>query len=491
MSRKRTHEVAFSEPVTVPFKKRIPAGHANFTIEVPKSYSDMRFFFSSFYITPDFYSTEAALEELEDPEEAETPILFDMGVKNVYPKKADFYPGTFELDKAVTKTAQVMTKVNAFFEGHKPQICLSLGTFFDWTDKRFDADEETWDEFMEIMAMEYYGEALDKTKHYNALPLSARSIPLVNNYLFPTLEIENVRENISFRLWMAPNTGTNFSTDGHLRAMGFTPKQIGKRSGQKKFVFKNQLYAHFEVVRAQNAPQFDIPQESLKNLLKIDLRALTSVFIPTEIKMEMKKKDSFKNENYATAMKKAMQDLSACTNTRVNVNYDEATKKFKFIFPPNPDVLRTTITLPTDLAERLGFGLVDSINRDRTEGDRVDDDFDITKTETKARALGYDTGMILVTNESKTSNTLIGISDQLMCTVYPNAVGVYSISPLENCFEPPTMSLPNFFSGGQNDVSVPYKLYRFLDNNEPAKLDWKNGAFVCGQLRGLKPDQQL
>ena len=229
----------------------------------------------------------------------------------------------------------------------------------------------------------------------------------------------------------------------------------------------------------------------MKNLLKIDIKVLTSVFIPLELKMKMKKKDIFKNENYATAMKKALQDLSAFTNTRVNVNYDEAAKKFKFIFPPNPDVLRTTIILPTDLAERLGFGLVDSINRDRTEGDRVDDDFDITKTETKARALGYDTGMILVTNESKTSNTLIGISDQLMCTVYPNAVGVYSISPLENCFEPPTMNLPNFFSGGQNDVSVPYKLYRFLDNNEPAKLDWKNGAFVCGQLRGLKPDQQL
>ena len=491
MNKKRTHEVAFSQPVTVPFKKRIPAGHSNFTIEVPKSYSDMRFFFSSFYITPDFYSTEAALEELEDPEEADTPIVYDMGVKNVYPKKGNFYQGTFELDKAVTKTAQVMTKVNAFFEGHKPQICLSLGTFFDWTDERFDAENETWDEFMEVMAMEYYGEPLDKTKHYNALPVSARSIPLVNNYLFPTQEIEDVRENITFRLWMAPNTGTFFSTDGHLLAMGFTQKQIGKRTGQRKFVFKNLIDAYFEVVRAQNAPLLNIPKESLKNVLKIDLRALTSVFIPLELKLEIKKKDSFKNENYATAMKKAMQDLSEFTNTRVNVNYDETTKKFKFIFPPNPDVLKSTITLPTDLAERLGFGLVDSINRDRTEGDRVDDDYDITKTETKARALGYDTGMILVTNESKTSNTLIGISDQLMCTVYPNAVGVYSISPLENCFEPPTMSLPNFFSGGQNDVSVPYKLYRFLDNNEPAKLDWKNGAFVCGQLRGLKPDQQL
>ncbi len=415
---------------------------------------------------------------------ADTDKLSAMGFAN-------FYTGSFELDKAVTKTAQVMTKVNAFFEGHKPQICLSLGTFFDWTDERFDAEMTTWDEFMEIMAMEYYGEALDKTKHYNALPLSARSIPLVNNYLFPTLEIENVRENLSFRLWMAPNTGTYFSTEGHLRAMGFTPKQIGKRVGQKKYVFKNQLYGHFEVVRAQNAPRFDIPQESLKNLLKIDLKALTSVFIPLELNMKMKKKDIFKNENYATAMKKAMQDLSAFTNTRVNVNYDEAKKKFKFIFPPNQNILQTSVMLTRDLAERLGFGLVDSISQANAQGNRVEDDIDVKRTESKARALGYDTGMILVTNESKTSNNVIGISDQLMCTVYPNAVGVYEISPLESCFSPPTMSLPNFYSGGQNEVAVPFKLYRFLDNSEPAKLDWKNGAFVSGQLRGTKPQQQV
>ena len=491
MNRKRTHEVAFSEPVTVPFKKRVPAGHSNFTIEVPKSYSDRRFFFSSFYLTPDFYSTEAAIEQLEDPEEANTPIVYKLGVKNVYPKIEKFYFGSFELDKTVTKTAKLITTVNAFFEGHKPQICLHLGMFFDWTDNRFDAQTDTWDDFMESMAEEYYGEPLDKAKHYDALPVSARSLPKVNNYLFPTVEIEDVRENIRFRLWLAPNTGAYLSTAGHFLAMGFARVQIGPRVANNKFSIKNQEEAFFQMVTADKEPKFNMPKEYLKNTLKIDLKVLENVFIPYQLKMEIKKIDSFKNENYASTMKESLIALSEFTNTRVTLNYDEATKKFKFIFPPNPEVLRTTITLPTDLAERLGFGLVDSVNRDRTEGDRVDDDFDVTKTETMARALGYDTGMILVTNESKTSNTLIGISDQLMCTVYPNAVGVYSISPLENCFEPPTMSLPNFFSGGQNDVSVPYKLYRFLDNNEPAKLDWKIGAFVCGQLRGLKPDQQV
>ncbi len=175
----------------------------------------------------------------------------------------------------------------------------------------------------------------------------------------------------------------------------------------------------------------------------------------------------------------------------VDVSYDDRAKKFKFIFPPNQNILQTSVMLTRDLAERLGFGLVDSISQANAQGNRVEDDIDVKRTESKARALGYDTGMILVTNESKTSNNVIGISDQLMCTVYPNAVGVYEISPLESCFSPPTMSLPNFYSGGQNEVAVPFKLYRFLDNSEPAKLDWKNGAFVSGQLRGTKPEQQV
>jgi len=75
--------------------------------------------------------------------------------------------------------------------------------------------------------------------------------------------------------------------------------------------------------------------------------------------------------------------------------------------------------------------------------------------------------------------------------VYPTATGVYEISGLESRFAPPTMHLPNFFSSAQGDVHVTFKLYRFLDSNQPATLDWKNGAFVCGQFRGIEPDQHL
>jgi hypothetical protein len=32
-----------------------------------------------------------------------------------------------------------------------------------------------------------------------------------------------------------------------------------------------------------------------------------------------------------------------------------------------------------------------------------------------------------------------------------------------------------------------FKLSRYLDNSQLVELDWKNGAFVSGLLRGSKP----
>jgi hypothetical protein len=121
----------------------------------------------------------------------------------------------------------LMIKTNLFFECHKPNTCLHLGAFFDWTDVRFDSDHVSWDEFMTTVVLEYYDKSLDKKKHFNSLPILARSLDGVNNYLFPISEIEDVRRNICFRLWLGPNTSAVFLTDCHLLTMGFLRAQIG------------------------------------------------------------------------------------------------------------------------------------------------------------------------------------------------------------------------------------------------------------------------
>ena len=491
MSKKRTFDEAFCDPVTVPFKARVPAGHCTFTIEVPKIYEDRRFFFSSFFLMPDFYSTEAALEDLEDPEVQNTPIEYEIVLKQTFLSKPSLYPETFELDKAITKTQVLPQKVNDFFEAHKPSGCLHLGAFFDWIDTRFYLG--SWDEYMKSMAKEFYNEPLDKAKHFNALPVSARSIFGVNNYLFPTNMSEETREFIRFRLWLAPNTDAYFSSDVHLLCMGFSEEQLGDRVYQRKILIENDnSVMGFSMFPAENPYDVTMSKEVIKHQFKMDLALNDNVFITYDYPIVIKKADSFKNKNYFDKLKEALAEIREFSNFMLDVAYNATTKKFKFSFARNPSLSKMTLLVPTDLAERLGFGLITGINENNAEGERVDDDdIDVTKTETKARALGYDTGMILVTNEAKTTNTLKGISEQLMCTVYPTATGVYEISGLESRFAPPTMHLPNFFSSAQGDVHVTFKLYRFLDSNQPATLDWKNGAFVCGQFRGIEPDQHL
>jgi hypothetical protein len=85
--------------------------------------------------------------------------------------------------------------------------------------------------------------------------------------------------------------------------------------------------------------------------------------------------------------------------------------------------------------------------------------------------------MIVVSND--------GIFEQFMCSLYPTATGAYELSPLENCFTPIAMELPQFHNSANALVPVTFKLSRFLDDGRLVDLDWKNGSFVSGLLRGI------
>jgi hypothetical protein len=168
------------------------------------------------------------------------------------------------------------------------------------------------------------------------------------------------------------------------------------------------------------------------------------------------------------------------------VSYNSQAKKFRFTFPTNDTLVKATLLVPTDLAERLGFGLVTDISEKNKEGEHVEDEFDITKTETRSRALAYDTGMIVVSYDGTRSISMAGIYEQFMCSLYPTAAGAYEMSLLESCFTPISMELPQFHNTANALVPVTFKLSRFLDDDRLVALDWKNGAFVSGLLCGIK-----
>jgi hypothetical protein len=57
---------------------------------------------------------------------------------------------------------------------------------------------------------------------------------------------------------------------------------------------------------------------------------------------------------------------------------------------------------------------------------------------------------------------------------------------MESFYIPSTVKLPHYYSSASGEVPITFRLYQLLDNNQPIKLDWKNGAFVSGQFLGVE-----
>lgn len=484
---KRTFEkrnTSSFEEVYVPFKERIPIGTSTFSINVPVIYSDRQFFFSSLVLVPDFYSLAALIEGLDDPEIFNTLIDYEIRLRTNFLDRPNYFPEEFVTAPTVRTTWELAKAINDFFEAHKPAPSTRLGCFLDWQDIRFNGDVESWEEWMARFALSYYGEPLDPAKHFNALPLTARTVVGVNNYLFPTILSDEDREHLRFRIVVAPNLDILFSTDKALLNLGFSEDQIGERSARKKIVWRNEDNNSFQFFQAEN--DFDnILNKS--TVFKVGLRVANNMYLSDSMIVSIKKGDSIKNEKYLDMFKKALDSLAYESNLKLDLSYNKAEKTFSFTFPEDRAIGSSTLFLPADLSERLGFNSVTEINNTNKKGQPVTDEIDVEKTLANARALGYETGVVIVTNANVPANTTAGMSEQFMCSLYPTSTGTFEIPILESCFKPPSTSLPNFYSMANATVPTTFKLSRYTDNDTLVHLDWKNNAFVSGLLRGSKP----
>ena len=287
-------------------------------------------------------------------------------------------------------------------------MATRLGIFFDWIDLRFDGDRSGWDNWVQnVMALVYYDEAYDPAKHFNALPLSARSVTGVNNYLIPTnLTRENVK-NLRFRLILAPNTTAAFSTGGPLRDMGFTDSQLGARGKLNKLRIVNEENATFHFLLAN---QFFVEDLGKSSTFKLDLEITNTDYVSNTSIVSITKGDSVKNVSYETSLKKVLEVISYESNIKFDMSYSEGEKTFSFTFPLDRAIRLSTFVVPSDLYERLGFDLVTDITKNNKKGQPVPEDIDVKNTEAKARALGYDTGVVVVSNANIRSNTTAGIN---------------------------------------------------------------------------------
>jgi hypothetical protein len=378
------------------------------------------------------------------------------------------------------------TTINQFFEATKPEGTQHLGLFIDWYDIRFDAVENlTWDQFVrEIMAKEYYNTDFDEKLHFNKLPLSARTVPRANNYLFPTTTSESLYENIRWRIHVAPMVDGLFSTPTQLYGMGFTEEQLGgSRRYKRKYVVDNESKNSFKTLVAKNKP---VIMFGKNNNLIVSLKSNALAYTTHPIEFSLTKEKSFKNMNYKNTIKKVLQDYASSCNFTTGLNYDETKKMFTFEFSKNPHLRNMSIHLPPELSERLGFNFVSDIKEATGAGKKVEDEIDISQSETKARALAYDTSLVIISHNNSSANTTAGINHSYMAALYPTGFGTLEIPAIESCYKAPTMNLPITLYGNPSTVPATFKLSRFLDDSKLTNLVWTNGAYIFGVLRGIE-----
>lgn len=487
---KRTREYVEQsnlKEVYVPFRNFIPAGHSDFTVQVPLAYAKRNFFFSYLVLVPDFYSLQAALFKLDTDEELNIPIPYFLTYKINLPNESSLYPDSITIPTTTIIPVTFARDINEFFETKRPVGTSHLGMFFDWYDLRFDDVEDlTWDEYVrEITAIEYYGVDFDEHLHFNKLPPSARSVLGANNYLFPTSMSDELYKHIRWRINLAPMVDGLFSTPSQLFDLGFTLAQLGnQRRYKNKYVIENDSKVNFKTMMAENIPLQILDK---KYQCIVSLKSHLSTYLTHPIEFSVTKEESLKNSNYAKKIKKVMQEYAQECNFIMGFNYNDTTKKFSFVFSDNPVLNFTVIEIPLELSERLGFDFVTDIRKTANTGEEVNDTFDIKEAETKARALAYDTSVVIISHSNSSANTTAGINSSYMAALYPTGFGTLEISPVEACFKPPTMKLPITQYGTPVTVPATFKLSRFLDTNELTNLIWTNGAYIFGVLRGVEP----
>ena len=507
-----------SDNVNIPFQLFVPQGESSFTVSVPRHYDIIHhngifapkrrmFKFSQLSMTPGYFSQKAAQLDINSRREEAEPVKFS--IRASYTASPGLYrigglPAGEELrwDHTGGFVNATIKSFNAFFETTaKPVGFKSAPCFIDWIDREsweLPLDNEyyrlsiDYDALVTGMENTYYenlggdGDEGDDDggtgarDHFDSLEESSRRIWNVNNYAFPPnalLDSEpQLLASLRLRLHIAPNTGVQFSSLDLLTGLGFSAGQVGKRGRLNRYYFDNPHKDQYIVVVADNAPPLPtIPRTN--NKVNVYMRDRSWASLPAKTVMELTK---FRKDNH---LRKAVNDLleliALNTNIDVDCNYNEATKKFEFVFPEN-DNLNVTLHMPKALCNRMGFGpgvtkiTKASVSRALSDYGAVQD------AELLAKTLVYDTGMVLVTFDSLGSMSTIGTTEYFMACLLPRGDGTLSMSP-------PTLSSPTIYlpSSGATQAQLLFNIWAYNEDGTTRQLEWKTGLYVAGILAGI------
>ena len=480
-----------STDVNTHFRVPIASGESTFTIEIPQSYlqdSRRRFHFNELHLTPDYYSLEAEAMEIDADPEIERTSEWDVKVKISYSEPKTVYGSSYEHSPSLTKTSDLLAKLNAHFESKKPDFALTTPFFIDWIDTALQEDSLI-DDYVPMMTNTYYGDDYDPATHFDALPLSVRNLEGVNNFLPPVggTMPENLTymARIRLRFWMAPYTKAVFSNVNIFSEdLAFPLLTLGTKTNNQIHLTNDK--PHWLILAiSEEAPK----QAVSKVPFKLTLQASSTPIVSRIKHISMSQRHWLNNAKLAEILVEAFKQSSRECNVKFSLMFDTQDKTFKVSLPEAGDIMAVNIFCEAEFANRLGFGYQTYIGLGMKAAPQKDR-YNTEDAKRRAVAVVFDTGPIICALDNVSSNTTSGSLYQTMAALYPDSAGTLSMPrPVCQC------SVSSAASAGAAQISVnaragaskfpvTFRLLRIYDDQSVADFSWKSNAYIYGVLQG-------
>ena len=476
-----------AEESLVPFVATIEPGESKFVVEIESTHVDKKFSFGRVTMVPDFFSEQAMALHLDVPEEEAVPENFTVFFQTQFYQDGDarLFPNRFET-KGITTWQDYTKNCNDFFETNLPSCLKRIPLVFDWTDERYNpaVSKLTFDEYVRADARTLYGKAYDPALHWNALPVSVRDLPGVNNYLFPDMNVVANADSIHIRFHTAPNMTTFFSSKTVLKEMGFQDEQIQEARNQMVFVNRTRdEWISTTAILAPGSASFKHPTFSTGT------RTTVPVLRSFPMDLSVKKIDTLKNISFVKHLNSALDRLAEECNVKFSAAYDAPTKKFKIIFPQADKNLNPVLLVSFNLAHRLGFGFVREI-KEADQPEEMDDNPKDIEAEKLSIVLCNDTGMLVICDDNNLKGNLLTQapdSSKAMAILFATDNGTMETPYNLLCSDLPTTAFSSR-SGYLQTGKLPlkFRMYRFFEENQQMRpFIWNVGAKLNGYLRGF------
>ena len=470
--------------VTTPFRMCIKAGDSTFTVHVPKHHltQDRRFYFNHLHLAPDYFSKEADKFNLDADPEMNSFVDFPVTIKIEIDDPKEVYGGEpYQNLSYITRTMDVIDRVNEHFESVKPDYILKSVFFIDWTDISLESNNEPKG-YVPLVSQTYYDEHFKYALFSDRLPESVRDIDGVNNFLPPFEHMNNVAFNmrIRLRMWIGPYTKVTFSSnEPFVTDMGFSASVFGNKTSKNQYTIVNDT-ANWMTKKASAAPR--------QSISKADFRVYLSSYSdyyasPMQIS-RMVKRNWLMHDKVGAYLKELFDYFSRTCNVLFSFGYKEDERQFYFSLP-NADHLGVVVSCLPEFAVRLGFGPVHFITKGMQALPQKEPEDPILQSQRKALALVYDTGPIVCTLDQVASNTTSGTEDQFMAVLYPDVSGILSMPQSVCSCKANAVHLNVITQSNAALVPITFRLLRIYDNEKSNNFLWTNDAYVYGVLQGF------